>query len=591
MSYAKEDLDTIRNKVDMLTYLENRGISFRNSGASWVGLCPVHSERSPSFHVRPAMQTFRCYGCGISGDIFTLVQEIEQLSFPGAVQLLAEEAGIALKMDEDPKFKHRQRLSTINRLAAEWYRHHYGKIPMDHPAKHNLEERNLLEFSISDESVGFAPNGGLLPILRQKGFTEKELLESGIVIEGKDESKTIRERFRNRLIWTIYDIQGRPIGFSARRIFDNDTGAKYLNSPQTELYNKSKALLGLSSARRAISQQQEVYVVEGQTDVMALRASGKENTVASCGTAFGTDHADMLLHLSKLGKHAEKFKIVFCFDGDNAGITAAKKVFYGNPQIHLNSYVVKFVDENNEKTDPCDYRKAYGDEKLANFIDTTQVPLVEFILSELRQEWDIKTPEGKSGYVSAAMSVLEQVNDRIQHSAYIRKVAAWTGLSYQELDTWAARGRNRSNANRVQENTYKEEAPIFENADRSEVSILATLVQYPQESLAVIQRLGLDSSFFLTQPEIAAKLIESAENKSFDYNDPIFIQLSHFDLKIDDVRKEEAVEASFKGYLRHLYSSESAKLDAQLMNSTEDPIELFTRIMDQQKALKERYKQ
>jgi DNA primase len=288
MSYAKEDLDTIRNKVDMLTYLENRGISFRNSGASWVGLCPVHSERSPSFHVRPAMQTFRCYGCGISGDIFTLVQEIEQLSFPGAVQLLAEEAGIALKMDEDPKFKHRQRLSTINRLAAEWYRHHYGKIPMDHPAKHNLEERNLLEFSISDESVGFAPNGGLLPILRQKGFTEKELLESGIVIEGKDESKTIRERFRNRLIWTIYDIQGRPIGFSARRIFDNDTGAKYLNSPQTELYNKSKALLGLSSARRAISQQQEVYVVEGQTDVMALRASGKENTVAYCGTAFVT---------------------------------------------------------------------------------------------------------------------------------------------------------------------------------------------------------------------------------------------------------------------------------------------------------------
>jgi DNA primase len=592
MSYAKEDLDAIRNKVDMLTFLENRGISFRNSGASWVGLCPVHSERSPSFHVRPAQQTFRCFGCGISGDIFSLVQEMEQLSFPGAVQLLAEEAGITLKFDDDPNFKHRQRLLTITRLAAEWYRHHYGKIPMNHPAKLNLEQRNLLEYSISDDSVGFAPSGGLLPLLKEKGFSDTELIEAGIATKN-EETNVVRERFRNRLIWTIYDVQGRPIGFSARKIFENDNGPKYTNSPQTELYNKSKALLGISSAKRSISQLQQAYVVEGQTDVMALKAAGKINAVASCGTAFGAEHSNMLLHLSKLGKHADKFQIVFCFDGDAAGIKAAKKVFYENPQIHLNSYAVKFIDENNEATDPCDYRKTYGDEQLVSFIDNKQIPLVEFVLSEMRSEWKLNSPEGKSGYVSAAMDVLNQVSDRIQHSAYIRKVAAWTGLSYEELDTWAARAHIRSQQQSQSKEPAKPEiAPIFENADKAEVNLLACLVQFPQESINVINKLNLDVSFFLTQPDVAQKLIDSATNNIFDYNDPIFIQLSHHDLNIDDSRKEAAVESSFRSYLRHLYVVESAKLDNELISGdNSDPVAVFIMVTEKQEALKQRYLQ
>lgn len=587
--FNKDDLDTIRNKIDMLTFLEERGVSFRESGISWVGLCPVHNERSPSFHVKPAQQTFRCYGCGISGDIFSLVQEMESLSFPGAVQLLAEEADVQLKMDDDPAYKERQKFFNITRLTAEWFRYNYSKIPMDHPAKQNLEDRDLLGFSISDESVGFAPNGGLLPLLKQKGFTDEDFIEAGIATRNQ-QTGHVNERFRNRLVWTIYDIQGRPIAFSARKIFDNDTAAKYINSPQTPLYNKSKALLGVSFAKREIAKQQKVYVVEGQTDTMALRAAGKENTVASCGTSFGLEHANMLLHLSKLGKEAEQFQIIFCFDGDEAGTKAAKRVFESNPNIQLNSYVVQFLNPDGTPTDPCDYRKDFGDEALNKIIDTSQITLVEFILSEERKKWDLKSPEGKSNYITASLRILEQLKDSIQKSAYLRKIAGWTGTSYTELENWLSR-QNRSSYNQEQQdNTIVAQPSITLEGDSNEVSILAALVQYPEETVKYIDEYGIDSSFFPTLPQVFDSILANARNNKLDYGDKNIIELSHVNLIISDERKQTAINFMFKQYLQHLYTLESNKLDALLFaDSDEDPVKLFEMIETKQAILKEKY--
>lgn len=586
--FNKDDLDTIRKKIDILEFLENRGVSFRESGISWVGLCPVHSERSPSFHVKPAQQTFRCYGCGISGDIFSLVQEMESLSFPGAVQMLAEEANIDLKMDDDPAYKQRQKLLTITRLTAEWFRYSYSKIPMDHPAKQNLEDRDLLGFSISDESVGFAPNGGLLPLLRQKGFTDDDFVEAGIA--SRNDKGYVNERFRNRLVWTIYDISGRPIAFSARKIFDNDTGAKYINSPQTPLYNKSKALLGVSFAKREIAKQQKVYVVEGQTDTMALRAAGKQNTVASCGTSFGVEHANMLLHLSKLGKEAEQFQIIFCFDGDEAGTKAAKRVFESNPNIQLNSYVVQFTNPDGSPTDPCDYRKDFGDEALNKIIDTTQITLVEFILSEERKRWDLKTPEGKSNYITSSLKILEQLKDSIQKSAYLRKIAGWTGTSYSELENWLSKQSRNSYNNQQQDNTVVAQPSISLEGDPNEVSMLAALVQYPTESITYIDEYGIDSSFFPTLPQVFDSVLSNARNNTLDYGDKNIIELSHVNLIISDERKQNAINFMFKQYLHHLYTLESNKLDTLLFSdSGEDPVKIFEMIETKQSILKEKY--
>lgn len=593
MAYTKSDLDSIRNKIDMLTYLEARGVTFRQTGASWVGLCPVHSERSPSFHVKPANQTYHCFGCGISGDIFSLVQDMEGLSFPGAVQMLAEETGIELKVDEDPNYKRRQRLYQITRLTSEWFRYNYSNIPMDHPAKANLDERNLLEYSLSDDSIGFAPNGGLIEILTKKGFSLKELEDAGVIkFPEIGNDRTPRERFRNRLVWTIYDVQGRPVGFSARRIFENDNGPKYLNSPQTELYNKSKVLLGLSDAKKVITQQQEVYVVEGNADVTAMKAAGILNTVATCGTAFGIEHANMLLHLSKLGREADKFKIVFCFDGDAAGVKAAKKVFETNKEIQRNSYVIKLDTGDGVTKDPSDYRKKYGDAKLAEAVSSAQqVSLVEFVLSEARKEWDISTPEGQSGFVNKAKEILSFVSDPIQHSSYLRKVAYWTGISLAQL-TNMVKQRNTQPQAAPTVNTDVN-IPVSSEEDPFENKILAAFIQYPQESLDLMVKYRMGANFFPNKSKLALSIVDQIEGDGLDYSNSEITVLSHLPLMIVPGREQFGLETLFKAYLKHLYNKELNTLNSRFAADSEaDPFgetNAFQELLEGQQKLKEKY--
>lgn len=582
MNFNKEDLNSIRSKVDILEFMEARGNSFRQTGAAWVGLCPVHSERTPSFNIKPFNQTFRCYGCGINGDIFSLVQEIENLSFPGAVQYLADITGVKLSVEEDPAYKKRQRLQTVTRLTAEWFRYNYKKLDDSHPAKQNLAARNLLEFSLLDETVGFAPSGGALyRLLKEKQFTDDELVEAGVFFRTDDGA--LRERFRNRLTWAICTPQGQPVGFSARKLFESDNGPKYTNSPQTEIFNKSKNLLGIQDARREITQTQQVYIVEGQTDVMALRASGKNGVVASCGTAFGSEHANMLMHLSKMGKHTEQFKMIFCFDGDAAGVKAAKSVFESIPQIHLNAYVVKFEDQ----TDPCDYRKDYGDLRLSEFVDSKQVPLIEFVLSETRHNWNLETPEGKSNYVKEARKLLTHITDKIQYSAYVRKVAAWTGLSYTDLHSEMHMNQPTTSDKVDTENKYAG----LDTLQPENLPVLAALVQHPEESLQVIENLGIDSSYFGVDASHIDSYIYKAQTKEIDYNDQVYLQLSHYMLNVNYDRVENSIESIFRSYLRKQFLIESAKLDSSLFDPGIDPVLAFQKIVEEQDNLKKRFRQ
>lgn len=584
--YNKEILEKIRSQVDILTFLENRGISFRQTGNAWVGLCPVHNERTPSFNVNTSFQTFRCFGCGIHGDIFSLVQEIEGLSFPGAVLFLADELGLKIEATEDPEYKKRSRLLTIVRLTSEWYRYNYKKLPNDHPAKINLEKRNLLLYSIKDESVGFAPRGDLIRLLQEKDFTIDEIIEAGLAVRD-EKTNQVYERFRERLIWTIYNPQGHPIAFSARKIFDYDQGPKYLNSPQTPIFNKSKALLGLNTAKKEIVKTQQVYIVEGQTDVMALKDAGFEGTVASCGTAFGKEHANMLLHLSKMGSHSEKFEMIFCFDGDAAGIKAAKKVFAENPNIHLNAYAVKFLTTDGEPTDPCDYRLDYGNENLVNCINTTKVPLIEFVLSELRKEWNLNTPEGQSGYITAALTILDTVGDRIQHGAYLRKVAAWSGVSYTELSTI----RRRPQKTPTPEVTIQSPEQSSWLPVTLDITLLAGLLQHPTLSLNVINEYQLTPELFENFTMLATKVFSSLQENTFDYEDEHYSQLAHLDTKIDPSRANEGLTNLVKTFLRSEYMRKSNQLDGYLLSSDEDPTVVFQKIVEEQEKLKQIYRQ
>lgn len=586
--FSKEILEEIRSRTDIVKYLEDQGIALRVSGANLVGLCPFHNERSPSFNVRPGIQRFHCFGCGESGDIFNLVQHFEQLNFSGAVLYLADELGMQVVSDEDDEeYKRLKRLHTICKITADYFHQNFLELPQQHPAKQNLEKRKLLGFAETDESIGYAPNNGLIKLLLSHRFSLDEIITAGLAKAPKPElnQTETREVFRNRLMWTIYDITGKPVGFSGRVVYENDTvSPKYVNSPQTPLYNKSKALLGLHFARKSIVENRSVYIVEGQTDVMALQAADVTNVVASCGTAFGKTHAEILERLAATStKKKEQFKFLFCFDGDAAGIKAAKTVFNNIPEIQLNSYVVNMSVQKGDQTvslDPCDMREQYGDDVLRDSLQNP-ISMLEFILKQELSNWDIITPEGRSGFVNAARPTLALIKDPLAHDAYLRKISYWTGVPYTQLVDLIRKPTNRNPAPTQQTNTdAKKELDIDER-------VLASYLQFPAQMKELLRDRGINTSYF-DNPDRAVEIFDGK-------HDPGDLLL-FADLKIRPGDEFNALERTVDTFLKLKYLQATEQLNARIAAMSNDAQSLtdetlLFEILKEQEDLKKRFRQ
>lgn len=605
MAIAREVLDEIRSKVDMVDFLESRGTTFQSAGHNLKALCPVHSERSPSFNVQPEQQRFHCFGCGISGDIFELVEVMENLTFFGAAQLLADLAKVDITNEEqDEKYRATKRLYDIVGIASAWFRHEFKRVNDEHPAKKNFADRNLLERAKEDEMIGFAPNGGLLTILHKAGYTTAEIFEAGIVkpVEHEGEppvdvvtnNTEVIERFRNRIMWTVCDVSGRPIGFSGRRIDDTSKAPKYLNSPQTPLYNKSTTLLGLQDAKKEIVSTQTVYVVEGQTDVMAFQAAGFMNVVASCGTSFGGLHASVLQRLANTGRSSEKFKFMFAFDADSAGVKAATTISENIPTIQLNSYVVTMaplddsgkeivlVDAEGKKInlDPCDLRLKYGDDGLQRAVGSN-VSLIEFILKQELNKWDLRTAEDRTGFIQAAKVHISHVKDPLQYDSYLRKIAFWSGVPYSQITSVLSQSRNRTTT--VEENVAQPSLASLSPEDR----IMAYLLQYPTETKAAFEKKAILPELF---PD-PAKLIAA-----YNDADPGANPLMYYDLGVTEDRVEATVEHLLGNYMKARYMEESAQLSARIAVASSDLAaspdgSLLLELMTEQLALKKKFSQ
>lgn len=566
--YSKADINTIRTTIDIMEFLERRGSTFKQTGTAYVGLCPIHNEKSGSFNIRKDNNTFHCFGCGAGGDIISLVQQMEGLSFVGAIQMLAEEYGIKLEsVEEDPEYKKLQRLYRICQLASRFYREQYIALPDSHPAKKNLEERLLKSEGDKDLAIGFAPMTGLLDVLFAEKFSKEEIAATGL-IKISEEGKTV-QLFRNRLIWTINDIQGRPIAFSARKIFDEDNGPKYINSPATRLYNKSKTLMGLDVARKVTNKTQSLYVVEGATDIMAFRAAGYENAVATCGTAFGPEHASVILGLAAANKDAARFKIFFCFDGDAAGLEAAKKVFNRNKNLLTISSVIKFTEG-----DPCDIRLKGGNHALQEIVNSGGVPIVEFVLREEMNTWDIKTAEGLSNFVNAAKEIIKDVPSTVEQEAYMRKVATWTGVGVDKL-TSRSKG------------SFEHEKQVVIKSDLYD-KILAGLVQYPDKILPLIEKYKLSVDYF-PEGSNAGIILEAV--KKGEHQDSSFSALMLTNVAPEE-RVASTVETMIKNLMKSLYAEEVKQLNMELAQSDKDIDEdedAFADFLSATEALKKKY--
>jgi DNA primase len=310
----KTSIEQVVAAADMVDVVQGR-TQLRKSGARWVGLCPFHAEKTPSFGINPVEKLFYCHGCHKGGDLITFVRETEGLDFAQAVEWLADRTGIQLSYEEtspaqEARRKRRDRLESLLEDAASFYSRFLWDTAAGEPVRAYLAERGLSEEVCRDFRLGLSPGGDQLAVkARAKGYSQDELLAAGLV------NRRGNDYYAGRLVFPLSNARGRVLGFGARRLHDDDPiKAKYVNSPEGELFRKSKIVYGLHRARAAIAKQDEAVIVEGYTDVLALHQRGRQTVVASMGTALTEDQLKELGHLTK--------RLFLCFDADAAGEAA-----------------------------------------------------------------------------------------------------------------------------------------------------------------------------------------------------------------------------------------------------------------------------
>ncbi|MFE2421214.1 DNA primase [Streptomyces hokutonensis] len=422
-----EDVKAVRDAVP-IDAVVSEYLQLRNAGGGNLkGLCPFHDEKSPSFQVSPSKGLFHCFGCQEGGDTITFVMKVDHLTFSESVERLAAQAGITLRYEEggyNPSHQRGERIRLVeaHKAAADFYVEQLAVSPEADTGRKFLAERGFDQSAAEHFSVGYSPQGWdhLTRYLRGKGFSDKELLLSGLAQEGR---RGPIDRFRGRLMWPIRDIGGEVVGFGARKLYESDNGPKYLNTPDTAIYKKSQVLYGIDLAKKDIAKSSRAVVVEGYTDVMACHLAGVTTAIATCGTAFGTDHIKILRRLLMDNGSA---RVIFTFDGDAAGQKAALRAFEDDQKFAAETYIAIAPDN----MDPCELRLAKGDEAVADLVEP-RTPLFEFALRQIVVRYDLDTPAGRASALDEAAPIVARIkNSGAQHEVAVQ-LAGMLGI----LDT------------------------------------------------------------------------------------------------------------------------------------------------------------
>lgn len=491
-------------------------VTLRSAGVgSMKGLCPFHDERSPSFHVRPQVGRYHCFGCGEGGDVIDFVQKVDGLGFSEAVEYLAGKVGLQLRYEEGGAPRpgeepgKRRRLIEAHKVAEEFYREQLS-TPAAAAGRQFLAERGFDRTAAADFGVGFAPQGwdSLMRHLRGRGFTEAELTLSGLVSQGQ---RGVYDRFRGRLVWPIREVTGETVGFGARHLFAEDQGPKYLNTPETPLYKKSHVLYGIDLAKRDLQRDKRVVVVEGYTDVMAMHLSGVGTAVATCGTAFGSDHARIVRRLIgdsgssggvQLASGASVGgEIIFTFDGDAAGQKAALRAFGEDQSFSAQTFVA--VEKSG--MDPCELRQAKGPDAVRALV-AGRTPLYEFVIRSTLASYDLRTAEGRIGALRAAAPIVAGIRDAGLRPEYTRLLSGWLGIDDQDSVRRAVQGASPST---------RPAAPRTERPSSEPVQVPVARMPVPdrRDPVAQIERTALE--VVLQRPDLVAPDFDELPSDAF----------------------------------------------------------------------------
>ncbi|MGI8669799.1 MAG: DNA primase [Aridibacter sp.] len=448
MIYPQHFIDELQNRADIVRIVRDF-VDLKKKGSNWMGCCPFHSEKTPSFSVSQNKGLYKCFGCGKGGNSFTFLMEIEGLSFPEAIEEVAQKSGIPLPEPIDDKTYQKRKekkevekkladkVIELNQIALEFWEEHLQDDNSDSKAaKEYLEKRELDEETIKTFRIGFAPDSwdSIFNLLREKGFEEKLIRESGLV-SVNEEKDAVYDKFRGRIMFPILDLNGQPIAFGARILDKGEP--KYLNSPETPAYVKGEHLYGFFQNKDEIRRQKYGILVEGYMDLIALCQFGVRNCAASLGTAFTAMQAKLL------GRAARK--VVVNYDGDNAGVKAAKRAIETLLSQDFEIKVLVLPDGN----DPDDYIRSEGFDAYKNQHLNNALPYLQFVLETIVRERKLTLPKQKAAAVEDILPIIASVRNKIEKRVTLKQALHYFQINDRVLEdhVWKELETNRRYAN------------------------------------------------------------------------------------------------------------------------------------------------
>lgn len=513
------DVAKVKNAYNIVDYIRENGVQLLASGPdTYKGLCPFHNEKTPSFTVNESFQNYKCFGCGERGDVLSFAEHAHSVDFADALKLLAEGKNIELsniKKEEGGISVSKVREVVLD--AYKFYKHNYSKLPESHPAKQEIIKRNL---DPSNPLFGYAPEqpNELYQVLKKRGHSDEAIKASELVIL-YDGNRAPWDFFHSRLLITLSDYLGNPVSFTARKLFESDKmPGKYVNGRESAVFKKKRNLFGADLARKSAREQSEIILVEGQFDRIALAEEGIENVVATSGTSFTDEHANLILRMA-----TENGRAVFIFDGDDAGVKAAMSVFKNASVIHMQSYVVQL----DKGKDPCDYIEEKRLDEIKDMVANAK-PIADFIVDQLFEKLN-DTRSKRLQFVSLAAQAARYATDKAVIDGMLSRISIKSAVPIEQVrDIYA--GTKSANTRAVEQVSHDNINPIIvlDNSsagDTVTLSALAMLIRKPNLLLQHTPKTHRKFTPFLKELRVIAQQKENWTFIEDEYTDKDFAKL------------------------------------------------------------------
>lgn len=497
MAFSRAFLDEVRDRNDIYDVV-SRYVALKRAGSNYNGLCPFHSEKTPSFTVFPSTRTFYCFGCGAGGDVVSFVMRAEGLEYPDAIRFLAERAGIPIEESGEQQSGvsvRRDRVIAATTDAARFFRDRLfseqGAV-----AREYIQKRGYTPLTVRRFGMGYAPDSwtALTDHLKSKGYTDDELVASFLASRSKKDGR-LYDIFRNRLVFPIMSVQGEVVAFSCRRLNDKDD-RKYINTSDTPAFKKSKLLFGLNIAKNTTDGK--LILCEGAADAIALHQAGFSNAVATLGTAITAEHARLIARYAKV--------VYICYDMDAAGTGAKLKAIKMLDEAGVKSEIITLSDDTK---DPDEFIKKYGNAAFANKLNAS-VGQVDFRIDQIISKYDLSSPDDKLRAADELTSLIASLDSQIEREVYSSRVADRLSLTAKTLQSEAERKHSRIQAARVKKassDAIRASAGYGDrvNTDRLKYSSEALLEQSLLGMLLLIPELGIIGAEILTADDFATE--------------------------------------------------------------------------------------